>query len=338
MGVTLQQIADMAGVHKSTVDKVIHNRPGVSDAKRQMIKKLLEENHYESNPLAKALNYQKKKMKVAVILPEVDSTPFLKAGMELVRQDFNSFNIEVQYDILNFSNKEEKINELSHLKKEEISGVVLMPLENEVFEEIQQLLKKNEIPVVTINTEMIDGSQLCYVGQDCEQQGKIAARMLSLFKPGGANLGIISRHHMRSVRIRENSLRSYLTEISNIIPPEETVYIVETAEDAYNKTKEYLLAHPETDALYLTCGRVADICRAVEDLGRADRMTVICYEGYPEIMELIKRGRVACSIANDLMNQGRLAMRLLFEYLIYEKESESKVIYISNRIILKENA
>lgn len=26
MGVTLKQIADLAGVHKSTVDKVIHNR------------------------------------------------------------------------------------------------------------------------------------------------------------------------------------------------------------------------------------------------------------------------------------------------------------------------
>ena len=64
MGVTLKQIADLAGVHKSTVDKVIHNRPGVSDARRQQIKKLLEEYGYESNPLAKALNYQKKKMTV----------------------------------------------------------------------------------------------------------------------------------------------------------------------------------------------------------------------------------------------------------------------------------
>ena len=56
MGITLKQIADMAGVHKSTVDKVIHNRPGVSDAKRQQIRALLKEYGYESNPLAKALN------------------------------------------------------------------------------------------------------------------------------------------------------------------------------------------------------------------------------------------------------------------------------------------
>ena len=91
--ITLKQIAELAGVHKSTVDKVIHNRPGVSDAKRQQIRKLLDEYGYESNPLAKALNYQKNKMTVAVVIPEVDAQPFLREGIELVQQDFNSFNV-----------------------------------------------------------------------------------------------------------------------------------------------------------------------------------------------------------------------------------------------------
>lgn len=29
--ITMQSIADLAGVSRATVDKVIHNRPGVSD-------------------------------------------------------------------------------------------------------------------------------------------------------------------------------------------------------------------------------------------------------------------------------------------------------------------
>ena len=58
MSITLKEIADMAGVHKSTVDKVIHNRPGVSDTKRQQIRQLLNEHGYASNPLAKALTYR----------------------------------------------------------------------------------------------------------------------------------------------------------------------------------------------------------------------------------------------------------------------------------------
>ena len=37
MGITLKEIEEIAGVHKSTVDKVIYNRPGVSDARRQLL-------------------------------------------------------------------------------------------------------------------------------------------------------------------------------------------------------------------------------------------------------------------------------------------------------------
>ena len=93
MSVTLKQIADMAGVHKSTVDKVIHDRPGVSEAKREQIRALLEQYGYESNPLAKALNYQKKKLTVGILLAHTAASAALRRGIERVRQDFASFNI-----------------------------------------------------------------------------------------------------------------------------------------------------------------------------------------------------------------------------------------------------
>ena len=43
MKVTMKQIAEIAGVHRSTVDKVIHGRPGVSDDVRQKVQKIIDE-------------------------------------------------------------------------------------------------------------------------------------------------------------------------------------------------------------------------------------------------------------------------------------------------------
>ena len=43
MKVTMQQIADIAGVARATVDKVVHNRPGVRPATREHIQKILTE-------------------------------------------------------------------------------------------------------------------------------------------------------------------------------------------------------------------------------------------------------------------------------------------------------
>ena len=43
MKVTIKKIAEIAGVHPATVDKVLHNRPGVSDEVRERVQKLIDE-------------------------------------------------------------------------------------------------------------------------------------------------------------------------------------------------------------------------------------------------------------------------------------------------------
>ena len=73
MGVTIKEIAEMAGVHRSTVDKVLHNRPGVSDSVRYRIQKIIDECNYQANPIGKALKMQSKELHIKVILLEVDA-------------------------------------------------------------------------------------------------------------------------------------------------------------------------------------------------------------------------------------------------------------------------
>ena len=166
MGITLQQIANMAGTTKSTVDKVIHNRPGVSEKKRQEIKKLLKEYGYEANPLAKALNYQKRKMKIAVVLPGVSAAADIKKGVEIVRQDFLSFNIQVEYHEFGSSDAEAQIKCIRRLAEENVSGAVILPIRSEaVTEAIKELLGR-KIPVVIVNSELSLDDILCYVGQN----------------------------------------------------------------------------------------------------------------------------------------------------------------------------
>ncbi|MDO4615746.1 MAG: LacI family DNA-binding transcriptional regulator [Lachnospiraceae bacterium] len=337
MSVTLQQIADMAGVHKSTVDKVVHNRPGVSDAKRQMIKNLLKENGYESNPLAKALNYQKKKMKVVVVMPEVDAMPFLRQGMELVQQDFNSFNIEVIYHTMAFSDPNGQAAYLRSLEKEGVSGVVLLPIETPEVAEAAAELNEKGIPVITINSDLEQVPHLCFVGQDVTQAGRTAARIMGLLLPNSAELAVISSRHMRAVKQREQSFLDYLPQAAPNLHVNKLELIEENAESAYQNTAALLREHPELNAILITCGEVSNVCRAIRDSERAGKMTVVCYERYPVIAELLKQGEVDATISGDLGDQGRLAMRLLFEYLIYGRKPESDRMLTRNEIFLKEN-
>lgn len=334
MSVTLKQIAELAGVHKSTVDKVIHNRPGVSDAKRQQIRRLLDEYGYESNPLAKALNYQKKKMTAAVVLPNVDAMPFLKQGMELVRHDFNSFNVDISYYHTSYSDAEGQARLLRKLCRDHVSGIVLAPIDSPPVREAMAELEQQGIPVVAVNSD-VDAPYLCYVGQDMEQSGRIAARMSALFLPNGGNIAIISSRNMKAVQQREEAFVQYLPHCCSNLHILQTLYIRETTEDACQKTASLLEQCPSLDALFITCGNVADICRTIQEHGR--RLTIICYEKYPAIMSLVKSGEIACTLNGALSEQGRLSMRLLFEKLIYDKSPVRRTFYTKNEILLRES-
>lgn len=340
--ITLKEIAALAGVHKSTVDKVIHNRPGVSDAKRQQIRKLLDEYGYESNPLAKALNYQKKKMKIAVVLPQVNAMPYLKRGMEQVQQDFNSFNIEVIYHETEGTDAIAQSRYLHRLSEQGVSGVVLLPIEDPLIVSALNALSDAKIPVVTVNSSLTDGPRLCHIEQNAKQSGETAARMLSLLLPAGGEVGIISSRYVRAVKERENGFATYLYQLQDYPnysrwPICEVLDIQENPEDAYTKTLALLDRHPDLKALFISCGCVSDICRAVQDKGLAGKLKIICYERYPEIVELLKSGVISCTMNGHLFTQGRLSMRLLFEYLVYDRKPEQELYYTTNEILIREN-
>lgn len=55
MGVTMKEIAERAGVHPSTVDKVVHHRVGVSDEVRARVQAIINELGYTPNPSGRVL-------------------------------------------------------------------------------------------------------------------------------------------------------------------------------------------------------------------------------------------------------------------------------------------
>ncbi|HCO83989.1 MAG TPA: transcriptional regulator, partial [Arenibacter sp.] len=61
----IKQIAKLANVSIGTVDRVLHDRPGVSKATREKIKAIIKETGYKKNTVASRLNLAgRKKLKI----------------------------------------------------------------------------------------------------------------------------------------------------------------------------------------------------------------------------------------------------------------------------------
>lgn len=185
-------------------------------------------------------------------------------------------------------------------------------------------LEQQNISVITVNSD-IDAPHLCYIGQNMEQSGQLATRMCALFLPEGGDIAVISSHTMRAVEQREQAFQQYLPCCCDNLRILQTLYIQENPEDARQKTAQLLGQYPTLHVLFITCGNVTDICQAIREKYR--KLTVICYEKYPVIAELVTNNEIACTLNGSLSEQGRLAMRLLFEKLIYDKMPAQKIFY-----------
>ena len=80
MAVTAQQIADLAGVSRGTVDRALHNRGRVNPEVKEKIQKIALELGYKPNLIGQALVRSKQDFKLGVILQSTE-TP----TMQIVR-------------------------------------------------------------------------------------------------------------------------------------------------------------------------------------------------------------------------------------------------------------
>ncbi|WWL94348.1 LacI family DNA-binding transcriptional regulator [Pediococcus acidilactici] len=75
MTVKLEDVAELAGVSKTTVSRVLNNRGYISEQTRKKVHEAMEELHYSPNAVARQL-FKKETKLVGLIFPSVDN-PFL---------------------------------------------------------------------------------------------------------------------------------------------------------------------------------------------------------------------------------------------------------------------
>ncbi len=342
MKVTIKEIAKMAGVHRSTVDKVLHNRVGVSDEVRQRIQSLIDQLEYTPNPAGRALQKQGKVYCVAVVLVQVDALPYLREGVEAEREQEKNFDIVTEYHITAFQDIQGQRDVLRSLIEKQVDGIVISPINADCIRQEINRATDAGIPVITINSDLQDSARLCYVGQNGAQTARIAGRLLGQFMGGSGQTAIItnsisSENNDYYVRIREQGFSEFMAENYPEIHIIERIESFEDKEITYRKTRALLRQNPQLQGIYITCGGVAEVGRALQDEGRAQQIKVLSFEDYPEILALMKDGVIDCTLGSDLLMQGKTGLRLMIQYLVYGIKPELPEQFTEVKILIRES-
>ena len=166
--ITIKDIAARAGVSTGTVDRVLHNRPNVSQKALDKVNKALEELDYQPNMYASALAYNKT-YTFYIVLPKHEQDAYwdeIEEGAQACcnfRRDFGITLKFVYYERFNATAFTKMVREFFSGK---MDGVVIVPTTLEQTARFTEKLTERSIPYVLLDSYMPDLKPLSFFGQD----------------------------------------------------------------------------------------------------------------------------------------------------------------------------
>lgn len=339
MKITIKQIAEMAGVHRSTVDKVLHNREGVSQEVRERVQKIIDEYQYKPNPIGQALKKQEKPIKIGVLLLEVDAKEKIIAGIREEMKAHQSFDIQLIECTTIYPNVQEQLHAIHKMIEKRVDGIILSPINAPEIVSAIDYCTGLKIPVMTVNTDIKGSSRFCFIGQEGERAGKVGGRLMGEFLNGKGTVAVFTsdgdEKQSFSYNKRDHGFRSILKKAYPKIHILKSIRTDENPGTISDETKKLLDKEKYLSGIFITCGGVKEVGKVMKQQKRED-IKVICYEDYPEVLELLKEEVVDATITSELSVQGRSSLKYLLDYLIYNKKPSKKHMHTNIQIILKE--
>ena len=180
--IRIKDIAERAGVSVGTVDRVLHDRPNVSEPARKKVEQALKEMNYQPNMYASALAYNKQ-YTFYMLLPKHESEAYweeIEEGARKCEDMRRDFHIDVEIRFFERSNDDSFRERANEILQSQPEGVVVVPSSLDVTREFTDHLHNKNIPFVLLDSYMPDLKPLSFYGQDSFCSGFFAAKMLMM--------------------------------------------------------------------------------------------------------------------------------------------------------------
>ena len=338
--VTIKQIADICGVSRGTVDRVLNNRGHVKPEKCKLILEAAKMLNYTINPAGRALMAWRKKPTVAIILPSRGIRFFddVIDAMKQMESKYKFFGLKVIWCLLSGYNVKEQCDAIDKLKPD-INALIINPINDiQVKERINQFIKDN-IFVVTINNDIEDVAEHQYVGSDYVNGGQTAAALMKMIHlKDKCNIGIIlGSMNILGHQQRLNGFRSVIENISNF----EIIDVQEDNDDdfcAFECVVNMLQQHKNINAMFFaSSGGAYGACRAILSLHKEQDLTVVAFDTIPGIIEMMHKGVVNAAIYQHPRQQGQHSMQIVCDYLINGIKPDHNKHIMKNDIRILQN-
>lgn len=337
----VKEIARRANVSIATVDRVIHNRVGVSVKTKNKINKIIQELNYQPNLLAQRLA-SRKIFNLATLIPMgSEETSFWEAplkGIEQAANEIKQFGVVVNSFFYDQNSKNSFVKQSKLILRSNPDGILLAPSFIEESVEFSEKCKTKNIPYVLIDSDLPNQGSLSYMGPDLYQSGYLSAHLISYFTKKNDTILIVNiskeidnHHHLLK---KENGFRSYFSDRkleSKIIKTDirNTDYL--SVEKSLAKE---LTSEKGVKVVFVTNSRVSDVAKFIEK--RKIDVLLVGYDFLSKNIDYLEKEVIDFLICQKPLEQAYRGVMALYQHLAFSIPVENKY-FMPIDIITKEN-
>ncbi|MER5029624.1 LacI family DNA-binding transcriptional regulator [Pantoea anthophila] len=327
---TLEMLAERAGVSLATVDRVLNERGGVSPrtvqkvleaAREAGLRRILPEEHRHA-------------WQIEVLLSGDDAFFFRQLS-----SDFSTIATALGYRRVVLHRTfipeccPDRLAGLIEARSKTRDALIVFAHEHPAVYQALQCCEQRGVPVVTLVTDLPGARRLCHVGIDQLQAGRTAGLMMgSLIRPKGDVIVVSGRSEYRAHQQRIQGFRDVLEKRFPDVTLREVLAGQESRITISRLLEKELVQSAKVVGLYNTGLGNTEISEALARHRLTQACTLITHELYSTTKALFSRNALALTLDQNTARHAQLSVDILLSYLehgqIPEEYNSGKVTFM----------
>ena len=314
MAGTIQQIAELAGVSRGTVDRALNNRGRINPEVAKKIEQIADEIGYVPKHRKKAdsTGKQSGRGKRVGVVTQLSQSSFMlqvNKGIRDAAKKLADQGVEVLIKENASVDEAEQMRAITELEEEGMDALAVMPVDcDKVRVKLNELTEEKNIPVVTFNSDIVGTKRCCFVGLDNSAGSRRVDGFVEELKKSFPEMDLVG----------VQSSFDHTDEVEKIIV-------------------NSMSAFPDLEGIFVASGGQAGVRKAFDKLSLEKRPYVIIYDLTPKNEKALLEGTVDFLIDQEGYDQGYRALSILSDMLRRGRMPEKEYMYTEINIKTKYN-
>ena len=317
MKVTMQQIADIVGVSRGTVDRAIHHRGRIDPEVETRIFDVARSLGYA--PPSEGTDRREKdgvrediRIGVVTYLCNAGFMQEINRGIAQAREELKERGVRIILRESISLDEKAQLKALEELDAMHVDGLAIMPIDTGSIRKKLYELSEKQMPLVMFNSKLSGIPRLCYVGMDNYRSGQAAAGLMNMLTGGKGRILVITGSFGN--QLNNARVDGFTKEIKDSFPGL-SIAAVQSSYDSASEVKRIIensmLSIPGISGIFVVSSGQAGIRDAFSTLRLEERPSVVIYDQTPRNSKLLEDDLVDFLIDQSGFQQGYRPLHIL---------------------------